>query len=264
MEQQTNETLALRVQQGDKPALELLWNQVKAIAGVIARRLLSGHKERFESMATYEDLEQELFLAVWEAARDFDPEKGYAFTSYLKNHILTRSMALLGYRSSRRDALGYSFSIDREIPGSDDLTLGDTIPCEASERDFERAEDQIWVEQLRHDLEVALSDLDPRWAETLRLRYYQSQTLEEIGGAFSVSGQTVTEWERKAVQRLRKRRRLARHREEIISTHAYRSGPALFRKRGASSVELTVEKLEKVGRYYDLEWDEITADKSWL
>jgi len=261
---QTNEELALLVQQGSISALEALWYQVKALAGVIARRLISGHRERLEKVASYEDLEQELFLAVWEAAKDYDPGKGYAFNSYLNNHILHHIMALLGYRTSRRDAWGYSTSIDQEIPGADDLTIGDAISDPSAERDLEYAEDRIWGEQLRSDLDAAFSSLNPRWVELLQLRYYRDQTLSAAGENLNVSAQTASEWERKAFRKLRKMRRLAKYREEIISTHGYRSGLGAFETAGVSSVERTVEKLDNVGRCYDLEWDEVEVDELWL
>lgn len=254
---QTNEELALLVQSGNITALEALWYQVKALAGVIARRLISGHRERLEKVASYEDLEQELFLAVWEAAKDYDTGKGYAFNSYLNNHILHHIMALLGYRTSRRDAWGYSTSIDQEIPGADDLTIGDAISDPSAERDLEYAEDRIWGEQLRSDLDAAFSSLNPRWVELLQLRYYRDQTLSAAGENLNVSAQTASEWERKAFRKLRKMRRLIRHREEIMSTHGYRSGLQSFQNTKASSVELTVEKLEKLEEFMDMSLDEI-------
>lgn len=260
----TNEALAIQVQQGSIPALEALWNQVKRLAGVIARRYLSWCREAFESAASYDDLEQELFLAVWEAAKAYDPEKGYAFTSYLKRPVQTHCMALLGRRTSRTDALARSVSLDIEIPGGDGLTLQDALPDEAAGMDIERVEERIWTEQLRADLETALSSLPPERAELLRCRYYDGASLEQAAAALGITAQTVRVREQQAFRKLRAMKQLQRHREEIISTHGLRSSRAAYERAGASSVELTAEKLERMEwGDCDLYCEDITGNE-WL
>ena len=71
-----NEQLVARIQGGDNEAENMLelWKQNKAFIATIARRYSAG--------AEMEDLEQEGYIALCEAVRHYDPDRGMSFISY--------------------------------------------------------------------------------------------------------------------------------------------------------------------------------------
>lgn len=71
-----NEQLVTRIQGGENEAENMLqlWKQNKGFIAMIARRYSAG--------AEMEDLEQEGYIALHEAAQHFDPDRGASFISY--------------------------------------------------------------------------------------------------------------------------------------------------------------------------------------
>lgn len=71
-----NEQLVARIQAGDNEAENMLqlWKQNKGFIAMIARRYSAG--------AEMEDLEQEGYIALCEAVRHYDPDRGMSFISY--------------------------------------------------------------------------------------------------------------------------------------------------------------------------------------
>lgn len=72
----TNECIVVAVQAGDSEAENMLqlWKQNKGFIAMIARRYSAG--------AEMEDLEQEGYIALCEAVRHYDPDRGMSFISY--------------------------------------------------------------------------------------------------------------------------------------------------------------------------------------
>ena len=71
-----NEQLVLRIQGGDNEAENMLqlWKQNKGFIAMLARRYSAG--------AEMEDLEQEGYIGLCEAVRNYDPARGMSFISY--------------------------------------------------------------------------------------------------------------------------------------------------------------------------------------
>ena len=69
----TNEALVIRVQEGDDVPGNMLqlWQQTKAFIHMMALR--------YRGLADLEDLEQEGYLALYDAVDGFSPEKGCRF-----------------------------------------------------------------------------------------------------------------------------------------------------------------------------------------
>ena len=72
----TNEALVIRVQEGDDVPGNMLqlWQQTKAFIHMMALR--------YRGLADLEDLEQEGYLALYDAVDGFSPEKGCRFLTY--------------------------------------------------------------------------------------------------------------------------------------------------------------------------------------
>lgn len=182
----TSEELAVRVQQGDKRAETELWECCGKLAFYIARRMIranSGLSDRLERCGAVEDdTRQECFLAVLEAAQDYQPGKGYRFSSYLNYHVMNRLNILAGFRTSRRDALNEAGSLDIPLSGESDTTALELIPDQNAAASYEAVEDGIYREQLRTALEKALDTIPPANAVAVRQRYFEGKALNEIAG----------------------------------------------------------------------------------
>lgn len=71
----TNECIVAAVQAGDNEAENMLelWQQNKGFIAMMARRYSAG--------AEMEDLEQEGYIALYEAVRYYEPNRGMSFIS---------------------------------------------------------------------------------------------------------------------------------------------------------------------------------------
>ena len=79
-----NEQLVARIQGGDNEAENMLqlWKQNKGFIAMMARRYSAG--------AEMEDLEQEGYIGLCEAVRNYDPARGMSFISYAAFYIKRR------------------------------------------------------------------------------------------------------------------------------------------------------------------------------
>lgn len=79
-----NEQLVLRIQGGDNEAENMLqlWKQNKGFIAMMARRYSAG--------AEMEDLEQEGYIGLCEAVRNYDPARSMSFISYAAFYIKRR------------------------------------------------------------------------------------------------------------------------------------------------------------------------------
>jgi len=94
-------------------------------------------------------------------------------------------------------------TISLETPVGEETSLGYLIEDEESPSPF----DVMETKELREMAEKILSDLPPREAEILRLRFgiggHEEHTLEEIGRKFGISRERVRQLEKKGINRLR-------------------------------------------------------------
>lgn len=81
----TNEELVFRIHAGEDPveSMEQLYRQVKTLIHLIARRFLGCGVD-------LEDLEQEGFLALYDAVAGYDLEKGVKFSTYARKWIFSK------------------------------------------------------------------------------------------------------------------------------------------------------------------------------
>lgn len=101
------------------------------------------------------------------------------------------------------------------------------------------------MEQLHDALEKALDELPARQSDTLRQRFYQNRSLEEIGAAEGVYGETVRQWQMKGLRALRQRQELQQFVEER-TPYYLRVGVDEFQRTGESAVERIVIRREQL------------------
>lgn len=203
---ETNEELALRVKAGDSEAVAALWEQTKKLAYQFANRFYIRSMASCASAGvTLEDVKQEGFLVVLDAVRAFDEEKGFKFTSYISFHAKNRFNALIGIRGGAgTKLLNCAGSLDDPIPGTEDVTIADSIPDENAAQAFEDAEQEMYRRQLHGAMEQVLGTLDEQQEETIRSRYYQGMTFEAIAQQDGTTREQVRQLVAKGLRGLRK------------------------------------------------------------
>ena len=260
-QQATNAALAALAAAGNSFALGQLWEINK---GFVRRQLWQWYENNKpvadNAGLSFEDLVQEGYFAVDYAAKHYSAEQG-SFTTYLSYALLAQiRKATCGEhvrnvttQDGKRVAISANplnecSSLDVRLDESDEgsSTKGETIEDPAASQAFQSAEDSIYTEELHAALEEALSKLPPRYAEILRLRYYEGKTLQETGEQLGVQRTRVQQIEAKSFRTLRTDSQLARWRDEIISTRAWRGTGFGAWSYSGSVEERTVEYIEQL------------------
>jgi RNA polymerase sigma factor (sigma-70 family) len=259
--------LAVRAQQGDQQAQLQLWESVERLLFKLCARCFYGLEEQAKNAgAAFEDFQQLAWFAFLDAVKRYEPTKGFAFTSYLNYALKTHISSLLGIRSSRRDALNYCDSLNRPMDGEDPdgPELLDMVADEADP--YESAAERVYYEQLHAAIEKYMDSLPLREREVIDLLYLKGETLDRAGAQIGVSRERTRQIRNKALRKGRDgyRRRFfegfAEVRDNCREQNAYRhTGLSSFHSRGASSVELTAERMERLekkwrARFGDLRW----------
>ena len=153
---------------------------------------------------TVEDYTQAGFLALVGAVNDYDPEKGFEFTTFLHYHVKTEFANAAGIRSTKRDALLFADSLD--VPINDDKPDGETRldSLKDPSDQFESVEQKIWLEELHTAIETALRMLSADQGDLIRRRYYDGCTLNDLASERGVSSETIRQREEIALQKLKR------------------------------------------------------------
>lgn len=179
----TNEELVALIQAGERERLPELWNQVERFVARQANRLLVVMGDRAAAYGLeFGDLYNSGYFALLDAVNLYDPTRGDSpFIGLLALCLKTAFAETGGWRTSKRDPLTKSTSMDKPIGEEDGGTVGDFIPDPAAVQAFQDVEERLYQEQLHAALERALGTLEADEEAFIRARYYQSRTLEEIG-----------------------------------------------------------------------------------
>ena len=252
----TNEEMAVRIQQGETGLYSLLWERVEKLVTLLAGRYYARSQVTCaRSGVEIEDLIQAGYFAMMDTAESFKAGSGYKLTTYLNRHLLNRWAQMLGVKHGREkfDPLNRCISLEKPIAGENKETaLGDVIPDKAAEQAIESSFERVYTQQLHDVLESCLDTLRPQEADTIRGRFYRGETLKQIAERQGCTFQYVRIQESNALRGLRRGanlRKLKAWREDIIDRNAYKTGFGMFRQLGASSVEITVERLNGIPYY---------------
>lgn len=203
----TNEELTLQVQQGDNAAIEALWEAVKKLCYQRSFVWFNHYRERCTAAGvTLDDLQQESFFAVLTAAKAFDPDKGFKFTTYLRYHFKNRFEYLVGIKGNIAPRpLNGANSLDKLLDDSDEGggTRGDMIPDPAAEAALQEAEDAQFEQQLAAAVRQALASLPDREREAVTLHHLQGLTYKGAGDALGVPAERIRQLCAKGLRLLR-------------------------------------------------------------
>lgn len=180
MSDRSDEPLALerllsRTAQGDERAFAELYERMAArLFGVCLRML----RDRNEA----EEVLQEVFVAVWRRARDFDSARAAATTWLV---TLARNKAI--DRLRQRPARMLLEPIDLDALGGEQP--GPPAAAEASQ-EFRR-------------LQKCLDALDPKYQRSIREAFFSGETYKELAERCRVPLGTMKSWIRRALAQLR-------------------------------------------------------------
>ena len=259
-QQDTNAALAALAAAGNTFALGQLWEINKGLLHRCFWQWYAKNKAvADEHGITLEDFEQEGFFAVQAAAKAYDPEKGSFATLlgyYVQNRIRKvvcgehgRLMTTEDGREVRISAnpLNGSISLDTPLDDTDggSATIGDLQEDPAAAQAFQTAEDELYTEELHAALEEALNKLTAKQADVVRRHYFGGKCLSEIAREDNTTISAPYNHEQAAFLALRRNPALARWRDEVISTRAWRGTGWNAWNRYGSVQERSVEYLEK-------------------
>jgi RNA polymerase primary sigma factor len=157
------------------------WRLTEAEARLVSDNsgLVYKFARRFGRFAEEDDAVQEGFIALMRAAKKFDPSRGYRFSTYAVRSIIN-ALAKLNQKP-RPPVLDVQ---ERDLADSREARAGDGE-----------------LEELRR----AMGELNARDQVVLRGRYFEDQTLEEVGAAVGVTRERVRQLQRRALDELREK-----------------------------------------------------------
>ena len=243
----TNEEIAIRIQAGEQALMNELWKQNKGFFYLNASSLYTRQRERCDASGVeFDDLLQTCYFALCDAVQAFQPDTGYKLMTYLTFPLKDHFRALLGIRTTKRDAINESKSLDEPIGEDDsDTTRIDMLADPDSGEPFEAVVDDIFQSESRDALEKSISKLPERRAAVVRSRYFEDKTLEQVAAEMNVSRQMIQHLECEALQEMSRDRYLQAFHDEILSRWAYKgTGFRAFKEDWCSSVERAVIKAD--------------------
>lgn len=186
----TNEEIAVAVKNGDSTFLPVLWDRMQKMIQRKAKQYRNMLSDDFNRSVDADDLIQSGFFALNEAIKRYDPEKGFAFSTYLGYALKNEFRKETGTKTDgKRDANNYAFPLDMPCGEGDDGCIVDLI--EDPENQMQDVEDCVYTCELHAALDEALDLLTERQRVILTRRYYQGITYGLQAETEGISKQAV-------------------------------------------------------------------------
>lgn len=241
----TNEEMAIAIQRGDSSMVPQLWNKVERLVAWKANKVIAALSPC--AVIEYDDLYNSGYIALTDAVERYDPERYNGFIGLFMLCLKTAFADATGYQTGRqqRDPIHTAVSLDTVIPGTDDVTFGDTI---SDGRDYEsEIIDCVWKKSRRDAVEKALHSIPEDEEAAIRLQFYDDCNIAESAEIMGLSNRDVVALRRKALTHLRKPK-IARELEQYVDTlsNFYLHTSV---KSQQSPVELLVIRREELRNY---------------
>jgi RNA polymerase sigma factor (sigma-70 family) len=222
----SNEELVLSYQQGDKQALDIL---IDNNSGIV--RKISLKYNNINKLLELDDLIQAGTIGLINAANkyDGDMENKANFITYAFQSIEREIQACVNGRSSK-DINNTKFyktvkSLNTPVGEEEDTELLNMI--DSHDKSMEEIEDEIYIKQLRDELEGAMVQANTlREREVLKLHYgwnIEPITVNEIGDMFSIPGEKANQIKSIALRKIQNsvwgRTVGKKYRDEIIGPY---------------------------------------------
>lgn len=265
--QQANAALAVLAKAGNAYALGQLWEMNQGFINSQLWKWYTGHREVCDAAAiTYEDLQQEGFFAVQNAAAAYDPEKG-AFTTCLGYQLqnVTRKLLLGAHvrmvecsdgviRQVGAEPMNGAVALDEQLPSDDDSerTRMDLLPDPTAQAAFDAVDNASEADELRSVVNAALGRLNPRAADVIRNRFMEPEPVpyQKISQALGVTPSQARNLEANAFRKLYRDKNIVRLHDQIIGQNLYSGVGFGAWKYNGSVQERTIERLERRNAFW--------------
>lgn len=200
----SNEELVAEIRAGNADLFADLWDQIERLVRWKAKRIISAIGNR--AGAEFDDLYQSGYLAMVAAVNTYDPAAGGAFSAWLMYHLKTAFAEATGTRSQKQAKDPIHSALSLEYPLSDDSDadlLLEVIPDPTSEIPLQGVEEQIYQQQLRNALEMALDKLPDKQRDTIRKKYLEGIPVAQIAVDSGTTKQAVWQNEKSGLRQLR-------------------------------------------------------------
>ena len=244
----TNEELAM-IAKTDSDTLLFLWDNVRKLLYYIAKRYYTLNSKWCACIgATLDDLKQTSYIAFVYAVKYFDKDKGYKFNSYL--YIAFLKALKENYdvckEQGKKDPLNNYGCIRLENELTEDgSSYSEIIEDIQATEEFINAENKIYCNGLKNDIEQAMSDnLNDDEQAIIREVFYNNTKIKELAEKNKKDyGQLCAE-KNKALSKLRKHERIQKYKDDIIQRFAYSNNN--FFHSFTSSTEKIILKFEEI------------------
>ena len=180
----TNEELAARVKGQDPGATLELWEAVRRFVSVQAQK----YARACEGRASADDLIQSGFIAMLDAAGKFEKDRGAGFLTVLNYELKNRFREEVGIRTSKRDAMQYSRSIDEPAFSDEEGTpVISQIEDSGAALAFTGIEYSDFIRYARLIIDSALGMLPEKQAAILKLHYLENIPLDQAAPAAGIA-----------------------------------------------------------------------------
>lgn len=243
----TNEELALAIQAGDQSKVQELWEQTKKLLySLVNRRYAVLELSGDTASVDREDLQQAAFLALVEAIKYYDPEKGYQFTAYLTAACKTEfNEAIYGGVTRKTMCDPAHSAISANTPIFEDENAATIEDMIADERDgIADAEERIFAQERHECIEKVLSSLPDEPKQAIRYMFYEGLNQRETAEKMNVNRDRIRVLMNKARQHFLRKQ----YRDELEEYVDFRTNFFLgaSAERQESAVERIVIEREKI------------------
>lgn len=199
----SNEELVAEIRAGNADLFADLWEHIERLVRWKAKRIVSAIGSR--AGAEFDDLYQSGYLAMVAAVNTYDSASG-SFAGWFMLHLRTAFAEATGTRSQKQAKDPIHSALSLEYPLSDDSDadlLLEVIPDPTSEIPLQGVEEQIYQQQLRNALEMALDKLPDKQRDTIRKKYLEGIPVEQIAVETGTTRQAVWQNEKSGLRQLR-------------------------------------------------------------
>jgi RNA polymerase sigma-70 factor, ECF subfamily len=177
LKKEADQTIILAIQQGDRTALEVLYDRYGGLVYKLAVSILS-------SPEAAADLTQEIFLAFWNKPEKYQADRG-SVSVFLS--VMTRSQALNRLRSAKsQQQLVQRFGRMAMPDSGDNPNL-----------------DQVTLEELSQRVKSALEEIPTAQRQVLEMAYYSGFSQSDITEKTGIPLGTVKSRSRQGLLKLR-------------------------------------------------------------
>lgn len=199
----TNEEIAVAVKNGDISFIPVLWDRMQKMIHRKATQYRNMLTDDFNRSVDSDDLMQSGFFALNEAIKRYDPEKEFAFSTYLGYALKNEFRKETGTKTDgKRDANNYALPLDMPCGEGNDGCIVDLI--EDTENQMQDVEECVYTCELHAALDEALDLLTERQRVILTRRYYQGITYGLQAENEGISKQAVLYEAEAALEKIRR------------------------------------------------------------